>query len=102
MFVCRFIKYFDIEWNLLDLKQNYPNSKHPFSKPKKLDEMISLAEKLSRNESFIRVDFYLANDRIYFSEFTFFSDSGFAKFDPPEWDLKLGEELLLPKKDDGT
>lgn len=91
------IDYFDTDWNLLNLKQNYPNSEAPLPKPKKLDEMLELAKKLAGNAPpFIRVDFYEVNGKLYFSEFTFFSDAGFAKFDPPEWDIKLGELIKLP------
>lgn len=90
------IDYFDVNWNLLDLRQNYPNSNNPLPKPKKLDEMLSVAKELSCGTSFIRVDLYTASDEIYFSEFTFFSDAGFASFDPWEWDEKLGEWIHLP------
>jgi len=89
------IDYFDTEWNLLDLRQNFPNSEVPLNKPEKLEEMLSIARKLSEGMSFIRVDLYTANEKIYFSEFTFFSDAGLASFDPPEWDLKFGEWIRL-------
>jgi hypothetical protein len=92
------VDYFDRSWNLLELKQDYPNSITPFSKPEKLDEMLSLAEKLSNNESFLRVDFYIANEKLYFSEFTFFTDSGFGEFYPSNWDEIMGEWLVLPNK----
>ena len=93
------IDYFDTEWNLLDLKQNYPNSENPLPKPDTLDEMLELARKLSSGVApFIRTDFYEVNGRVYFSEFTFFSDSGTAKFSPPEWDERLGSWIELPAK----
>ena len=92
------IDYFDADWNALDLKQNYPNSKTPLPKPEKLDEMLSIARTLSTDTSFIRVDLYTVNEEIYFSEFTFFSDAGFASFSPKEWDEKLGELIKLPDK----
>jgi hypothetical protein len=44
------------------------------------------------------VDFYIANDKLYFSEFTFFTDSGFGEFEPKEWDNILGNWLELPKE----
>lgn len=91
------VDYFDIEWNLLPIRQDYPNSKKPFSKPERLEEMLNFAKKLSENESFIRVDFYVANEKIYFSEFTFFTDSGFGEFHPESWDEVMGEWLTLPE-----
>ena len=92
------IDYFDTDWNLLNLRQDFPNSEKPFDKPEKLEEMLSLAEKLCGNESFLRVDFYIANGEIYFSEFTFFTDSGFGEFCPSEWDQIMGEWIVLPER----
>ena len=93
------IDYFDREWNLLPLRQNYPNSDSSLPKPDLLEEMISFAETLAKNrKSFIRVDLYSINGKIYFSEYTFFSDSGLAAFSPEDWDLKLGSWISLPEK----
>ena len=92
------IDYFDTDWNLLKLKQNYPNSKRPLAKPEKLDEMLLLARKLAMDVSaFLRTDFYQINGKVYFSEFTFFSDSGFAKFQPKDWDYTLGSWIDFSK-----
>ena len=57
--------------------------------------MIELAEKLSCNHKFLRVDFYDYFGKIYFGEMTFFPASGTGKFDPEEYDLYLGEMLEL-------
>ena len=57
--------------------------------------MICLAEKLSRDISFLRVDFYVVNNRIYFGELTFYPASGFGEFIPNEWDEKLGDMIRL-------
>ncbi len=92
------IDYFDTAWNVLDLRQNYPNSKTPLDRPKKLDEILEIAEKLAEGTSFIRIDLYSVNGEIYFSEFTFFSDAGFAPFHPEKWDKTLGDWINLPEK----
>lgn len=89
------IDYFDTEWNLLDLKQNFPNSKNPLSKPEKLEEMVEIASKLSEGHDFIRVDLYVINDEIKFSEFTFYSDAGINVFTPEYWDEKLGSWMKI-------
>lgn len=89
------IDYFDLEWNLLDLRQNYENSNTPLPKPNMLHEMIDVAKKLSKGHLFIRIDLYQANEKVLFSEFTFFSDAGFEGFRPPEWDTLLGEKINL-------
>ena len=92
------IDYFDTDWNLLELKQNFPNSKTPLQRPETLNEMLNVARVLSKNTApFIRTDFYEINGKVYFSEFTFYSDAGFAKFTPENWDLKLGDWIKLPQ-----
>ena len=92
------IDYFDIEWHLLELKQNFPNSDHPIERPDTLEEMLNLAKILSKDTSpFIRTDFYEINGKVYFSEFTFYSDAGFAKFTPEKWDTILGDWITLPQ-----
>lgn len=92
------IDYFDTQWNLLDLRQNFPNSKNPLPRPRNLQQMLSLAEKLAVVPTFLRVDFYEINGKLYFSEFTFFSDSGMKKFNPEKWDQELGDLINLPEK----
>ena len=92
------IDYFTPDWSLLEMRQNYPNSPIPLSRPKNLDKMIEIAKKLSVGFPFLRVDLYEINGDIYFSELTFFSDAGFAKFQPEEWDYKLGEWIELPER----
>lgn len=90
------IDYFDTDWNLLDLRQNFPNSEVPMERPETLAEMLSLAEKLSQGHSFLRTDLYNINGKTFFSEITFYSDAGFAKFDPEAWDEILGGWIKLP------
>ncbi len=89
------IDYFDTDWNLLDLKQNYPNSEKALPKPEKLEEMLNIARQLSDGHPFLRVDLYEINGNVYFSELTFFSDAGNAKFEPEEWDYTLGSWITL-------
>ena len=91
------IDYFDIEWNLLPFKQNHPNSISHLDKPQLLGEMINLTRKLMIDIPFIRVDWYIEGDRVFFSEFTFYSDNGFAPFYPDEWDEKLGDMIIINK-----
>ena len=92
------IDYFDTDWNKLPFRQNFPNSKTPYSKPEKLDLMLELTAKLSADIPLVRIDWYTVGDKIRFSEFTFYSDAGFAPFDPPEWDYTLGSWVELPKE----
>ena len=89
------IDYFDMDWKFLELKQNFENSEVPLTKPSNFEEMKELAAKLSKGFPFVRVDLYSVDGKVYFSEFTFFSDAGYQRFYPDEWDLKLGEKIVL-------
>lgn len=89
------IDYFDCDWNLLELRQNFPNSNIPLQRPESLEEMIRLAKILGEKLPFIRIDFYEVNKRVYFSEFTFFSDDGMNRFIPDHWDKDLGDLIKL-------
>ena len=65
-------------------------------RPGALPEMIRLAETLSKDFPYARIDLFHCRGRVYFGEITFFHGGGFERFDPPEWDRKLGERLALP------
>lgn len=91
---------YDINWNLLPQKisegKEYDNFES-IPKPKHLDEMINLAQKLSQNFKFVRIDFYEHNDNIYFGEITFTSASGLHIFTPDSLNKELG--LLINIKE---
>lgn len=93
------ISYVTLDWKQAPF---YRNDYKPFDvlppKPVNFDKMIQLAEVLSKDIPFVRVDFYEINEKVYFGELTFFTGSGFTKFIPNEWDSKLGEYIRLPEK----
>lgn len=88
--------FFDREYNFIDLRNGHPNSVNLPAKPKNYGLMIEFAEKLSQGIPHVRVDFYEVNGKVYFGEITFSHWSGLVPFDPPEWDKKMGEWLVLP------
>ena len=90
--------FYDREGKFLDIKQGGCLNDSDVSKPVNYQKMIKLAEKLAKDTIQLRVDFYEINDKIYFGELTFYDSSGFAAFEPEEWDLKIGGWLKLPKK----
>ena len=92
------VTFFDREWNLMNFERAYPMKKEGFPKPELYEEIIALAEKLSRDIPFVRVDFYQANRKIYFGELTFYPGGGFESFSPEIWDRTLGDWIKLPKK----
>lgn len=90
--------FFDEDFNPLDLQGLYPNSMSKPSKPAHFELMKELAQHLSEGIPHVRVDFFEANDKVYFSEFTFFPSGGWAAFHPEEWDYTLGQFIKLPEK----
>lgn len=76
-------------------RNEYKSLKELPRKPVVFDEMIALSEKLSKGISFLRVDLYEIENKIFFSELTFFPGNGLMRFDPEDWDYKLGKMLEL-------
>lgn len=58
--------------------------------PDNINEMIEMAEKLSEDFPYARVDFYNIKGRIVFGEITFYPWSGYVKFHPDTFDFELG------------
>lgn len=92
------IDFFDRDWKRLPFTRHYPSSKKEIKKPEKYEEMVELAEQLSANIPFVRVDFYQASGIIFFGEMTFYPGNGMEEFNPFEWDYILGSWLKLPRK----
>ena len=92
------VTFFDLDWKRLPFERHYPASKKIIPRPESYNKMIELAEILSKDIPFVRIDFYEINGKLYFGEFTFFPGSGFEEFRPEKWDLILGEWINLPKK----
>lgn len=90
--------FFDKDKNFMDIKQSEAENDPSLKMPEQYNEMVNIAEKLAKGTIQVRVDFYIINNKIYFGELTFFDTSGFGKFEPEEWDLKLGEMLELPNE----
>ena len=92
------IDFYDKEWNRIELREpaDYPNASELHNMPSNYNEMIEIAQKLSKDFPFIRIDLYNTNKSISFSEMTFFPTSGLGKFEPQEWSLIFGNWIKLP------
>lgn len=89
------VTFFDREWNVMPFERHYPSVKEGMKKPKNYEKMVELAEILSQNIPFVRVDFYDINGKIYFGELTLYPGGGLEEFTPEEWDYKLGSWIEL-------
>lgn len=90
--------FFDKDWKhqLFHEPKMYPFSDHQIEKPSKYEEMWRLAQKLSQDKPFSRIDFYEICGKVYFGEITFFPTTGMGGFDPEEYDQKFGDMIKLP------
>lgn len=90
--------FFDKQWNLLPLNIRGKNAPKGFTLPKVscMDEMFSLAGKLSEKLPYARIDFYAVNGHPYFGEITFFPASGFDRNLLPETEVLYGSMISLP------
>lgn len=94
--------FYSLDGDLLPFNnKGYRSSKVKHIEIPQMNEMISVASELASNIPFLRVDFYLIKDKVYFGETTFYHDSGFVPFEPQEWDAKIGQLLQLPNMGGG-
>lgn len=87
---------YDENWNQYGCTLLFKNKDLHFPKPPYLNNMIGIAETLSEEFCFVRVDLYLVNEKIYFGEMTFTPESGYGPFTPQKYDYKFGTMLNLP------
>ena len=65
--------FFDVNWNFISEtgKSVYKTFDGNIEKPSCLKEMIDVSMKLSEPFEFVRIDYYVINDKLYFGEMTF-------------------------------
>jgi hypothetical protein len=87
---CRNI--YDMSWNLQKWNTGgFENSRSDYSMPACFDEMVAVCKKLAEGFSHVRVDLYVIDNNIYFSELTFTTGSGYSSISPAIMDYKLGD-----------
>ena len=89
--------YFDKEWNYLPYcpYEGINGENVNIAPPEKLNEMLEIAEKLSKGIPQLRVDLYEIKGKVYFGELTFFTSSGFDTTITEEADRILGSKLII-------
>lgn len=98
-FINHTIEIYDTEWNKLNVyTDDYGFVDTLTPKPDKLDEILCVARRLSEGLMQCRIDLYYVNDRIYFSEITFFSGAGFDSYKPESFDKYLSDKFIIPER----
>ncbi|WP_270750153.1 ATP-grasp fold amidoligase family protein [Fusobacterium hominis] len=87
---------FDREYNRLPYnREGDPPLVRNIPKPENYEEMINLAENLSKDFPHARIDLYNINKKIIFGEITFYNASGYMKYEPDDFDLYIGNKFNL-------
>ena len=92
------VDFYDMDWVPMPFERHYKKSGTVIPKPKTFDRMVQIAEELSSDMIFVRMDFYEIDERVYFGEFTFFPGSGFEEFIPDSYDNLLGSWIKLNER----
>lgn len=90
--------FFDRDWTPLELAGGHPRAGAPPARPDRLEEMLSLAERLGAGTDFVRVDLFVLPDRVVVGELTSSPAGGDSPFDPPHWDTAFGEHWQVPRR----
>lgn len=86
------------DWSIMECELAYPSDTRDLEKPKELDRMIDICRLLSQNYDFVRVDLFLIDGNIYFSELTFTPGNGMDRFSPREMDYYFGKQWKINKE----
>ena len=93
---------YDRDWNDLHITSDCPACEREIPKPENYERMLEIAEILSADFPFVRVDLYNVSGKIYFGELTFYPWSGYVQYEPDEADFLLGKDFPLRKKNEKT
>lgn len=89
--------FLDTNWKICNIQRDglssYPGL---VDKPSQLNIMLEVASKVSSDIPFLRVDFYIVNERLFIGECTFYPAEGFRAFIPSSLNIKIGELIDLP------
>ena len=89
--------FYDRDWNNLHVTSDCPASDREIERPDNLDEMLRVAERLSEDFPYVRVDLYSVDGKVYFGELTFYPWSGYVQYTPDEADFWFGKDFELVK-----
>ena len=86
------------DFEIIDVVFSRKNfDKNLIKKPINFQEMVDIAEKLSKPFPFVRIDLYNINGKIIFGEFTFHHAGGVNKVTPEKYQKIFGDLIDLPE-----
>ena len=87
--------FYDRDWNNLHVTSDCPAADREISKPENLEKMLAIAERLSEDFPYVRVDLYSVDGKVYFGELTFYPWSGYVQYTPDKADYWFGKDFNL-------
>lgn len=87
------IGFFDLEGRKMPLRRDDYTDITEVTLPPFFQEMQAAAAILCEDFPFVRVDFFVTEDRFYFAELTFTPGAGMIPFNPEEYDHIWGNQL---------
>lgn len=91
------MSYYDMKWKKISLVRDDYKDLSDIEKPQCFDELVQLSRMLSSEFPFVRVDFYVINNKPIFSEMTFTPSAGMMPITPRHFDADWGELLDIKK-----
>jgi len=93
--------FYTTDWKRVRVTTDHEQFEDQYPEPQNLKEMLHIANILSKDFPFVRVDLYNLEGRIYFGELTFYPWTGYVQFTPDSFDFELGDLMdcssFLPK-----
>jgi len=86
--------FYDLDWNLMELGMIYPKPEIEIKAPVVLKLMIETSALIAESFKFVRVDFYVQNNKLIIGECTFFPEGGMGLFDTRMQDEQIGAMFL--------
>lgn len=83
--------FYNSKWEKINVTLNYDQIQDEIDKPVNFNEMLRIAEKLSKYFLFCRIDLYEHNNSVYFGEITLHPGGGCEPFATYEEDLLIGK-----------
>ena len=87
--------FYDMNWKKAGFTTAGDSMDGESPMPAVFSEMVEIARKLSEGFTFVRVDLYENEGKVYFGEMTFHPAGGYTPITPKEWDYRLGELIKL-------
>ena len=98
-FINKSIDFYDRKGNKLEGVKTCMIKNSDIIEPydKRIKNMIELSEKLAKEFTFVRVDFYYVNNQVIFGELTFTDGAGSDAWYPIEFDIEIANNIKLTK-----